>query len=57
MQSPTKEEWHKLWVYDTVADVQEKNDVVTDAQKKIDASSKCTMQLWMYTKKMLKKKL
>ena len=57
MQSPTKEEWCKLWMYDTVADVQEKNDVVTNAQKKNGASCKCTMQLRMYTKRMLKNKL
>ena len=34
-------------MYDTVADVQENND----------ASCKCTMQLWMYIKRMLKNKL
>ena len=44
-------------MYDTVVDVQEKNDAVTDAQKKNDASCKCTMQLRMYKKRMLKNKL
>ena len=44
-------------MYDTVADVQEKNDAVTDAEKKNDASCKCTMQLQMYKKIMLKNKL
>ena len=38
MQSPTKEELCKLRMYDTIADVQEKNDAVTNAQKKNDAS-------------------
>ena len=52
--SPTREELMKLWMYDTVAD---KNDAVTDAQKKNDASCKCTMQLQMYKKGMLKNKL
>ena len=42
---------------DTVVDVQEKNDAVTNAKKKNDASCKCTMQLWMYKKRMLKNKL
>ena len=37
-----------------VADVQEKNDAITDAQKKNDASCKCTTHLRMYTKRMLK---
>ena len=44
-------------MYDTIADVQEKNDTVTDAQNKNGASCKCTMQLWMYKKRMLKNKL
>ena len=44
-------------MYDTIADVQEKNDAVTDAQKKNDASCKCTMQLRIYKKRMLKNKL
>ena len=44
-------------MYDTIADVQEKNDAVTDAQKKNDASCKCTMQLRMQKKRMLKNKL
>ena len=44
-------------MYNIVADVQEKNDVVTDAQNKNDASCKCTMQLQMYKKRMLKNKL
>ena len=57
MQSPTREEMMKLRMYDTVADVQEKNDAVTDAQKKNDVSCKCTMQLRMYKKRMLKNKL
>ena len=47
----------KFHIYDIVVDVQEKNDAVTDAQKKNDASCKCTMQLWMYKKRMLKNKL
>ena len=57
MQSPTREEMMKLWMYDTVVDVQEKNDAVTDAKKKNDTSCKCTMQLQMYKKRMLKNKL
>ena len=57
MQSPTREEMMKLCRYDTVADVQEKNDAIKDAQKKNDASCKCTMQLHMYKKRMLKNKL
>ena len=44
-------------MYDTVADVQEKNDAVTDAEKKNVASCKCTMKLMMYIKRMLKNKL
>ena len=44
-------------MYDKFVDVQEKNDVVTDAQTKNDASWKCTMQLWMYKKRMSKNKL
>ena len=40
-----------------VMNVQEKNDAVTDAQKKNDASCECTMQLRMYKKRMLKNKL
>ena len=44
-------------MYDTIADVQEKNDVVTDVEKKNDASCKCTMQLQMYKKRMSKNKL
>ena len=43
-------------MYDTVADVQDKNGVI-DAQKKNDANCKCTMHLRMYKKRMLKKKL
>ena len=50
MQSPTREEMMMLRMYDTVADVQEKNDAIIDAQKKNDASCKCTMQLQMYKK-------
>ena len=42
----------KLWMYDTVVDVQEKNDAIIDAQKKNDASCKCIMQLQMYKKRM-----
>ena len=53
----TGEEQCKLWIYDAVTDVQEKNDAVTDAQKKNDASCGCTMQLWMYKRKMIKNKL
>ena len=56
MQSPTREEMMKLWMYDTVVDVQEKNDAVTYTQKKNDASCECTMQLQMYKKRMLKNK-
>ena len=44
-------------MYDTVTYVNEKNDVVTDVEKKNDASCKCTMQLRMYIKRMLKNKL
>ena len=44
-------------MYDTVANVQEKKYAVTDAQKNNDASCKCTMQLQMYKKRMLKNKL
>ena len=44
-------------MYDTIRDVQENNDVVTDAQKNNDASCKCTMQLRMYKKRILKNKL
>ena len=47
----------KLQMYDTVVDVQEKNNAVIDVEKKNDASSKCTMQLRMYKKRMLKNKL
>ena len=47
MQSPTREEMIKLLMYDTVADVQKKND----------ASCKCTMQLQMDKKRMLKNNL
>ena len=43
-------------MYDTTADVQEKNDAVTHAQKKNDASCECMMQLRMYIKRMLKNK-
>ena len=42
---PKKEEWYKLWMYDTIADVQEKNDTVIDVQNKNDASCKSMMQL------------
>ena len=56
MQSPTREEMMMLRMYDTVADVQEKNDAIIDAQKKNDASCKCMMQLQMYKKRMLKNK-
>ena len=52
MQSPTSEEVMKLWMYDAVVEVQEKKDVVTDAQKKNDASCKCTMKFEMYMKRM-----
>ena len=44
-------------MYDTVADVQEKNNAATDAQNNNDASCKFTIQLRMYTKRMLKNKL
>ena len=44
-------------MYNTIVDVQEKNDAVIDAQKKNHASCKCTMQLWMYMKRTLKNKL
>ena len=44
MQSPTREEMMKLWIYDTIADVEEKNGAVIDAQKKNDASYGCRMQ-------------
>ena len=47
----------KLQMYDIVADVKEKNDIVTNAQKNNDASCKCTMQLQMYNNRMLKNKL
>ena len=47
----------KSQMYDTVAYVQEKDDVVTYAQKKNDASCKCTMQFRMYKKRMLNNKL
>ena len=53
MQSPIREKMMKLRMYDIVAD---KNDAATDAQKKNDASCKCTMQLQMYKKRMLKNK-
>ena len=52
MQSPTREEMMKLRMYDIVGDVQEKNDAIINAQKKNDASCKCTMQLLMYKKRM-----
>ena len=52
MQSPTKEEMMKLRMYNIVEDVQEKNDAIIDAQKKNDASCKCTIQLQMYQKRM-----
>ena len=57
MQSPTREEMMNLQTYDTVEDVQQKNDAVTDAQKKNDASCGCTMQLRMYNRRMINKKL
>ena len=44
-------------MYDTIVNVHEKNDIVTDTQKNNDVSCKCTMQLWMYKKRMLKNKL
>ena len=44
-------------MYDTIADIQEKNNVVIDAQKKNDASCECTMQLCINKKRMLKNKL
>ena len=47
----------KLRMYDTVVNVQEKNNAVTDAHNKNDGSCKCMMQLRMYKKKMLKNKL
>ena len=37
-------------MYDIVADVEENNDAIIDAQKKNDTSCKCTMQLQMYKK-------
>ena len=40
-------------MYDTIADVQEKNDAVIDAQKKNDASFECTIPLWMYKRRMM----
>ena len=57
MQSPTREEMMKLWMYDTVAYVQENSYAVTDAQNKNAKSCKYTMQLQMYMKRMLKNKL
>ena len=44
-------------MYNIVVDVQDKNDVVTYAQKRNDTSCECMMQLWMYKKRMLKNKL
>ena len=44
-------------MYDAVADVQEKNDAATNAHNNNDASCKFMIQLWMYTKRMLKNKL
>ena len=38
-------------MYNTIADVQEKNDAITNAQKKNDASCKCTIPLRMYMKR------
>ena len=40
MQSPTREEMMKLWMHDRIAD---QNDAVIDAQKKNDASCRCTI--------------
>ena len=57
MQSPTREEIMKLWMHNEVADVQEKNDAVTDAQKKNGASCKCAMQLQMYIKENVKEQV
>ena len=56
MQSPTREEMMKLRMYDIAVDVQEKNDAIIGAQNKNDASCKCTMQLRMSKKIMLKNK-
>ena len=50
MQSPTREEMMKLWMYDTVVD---KNDAVIYAQKKNDASCECTIQFQMYKRRMI----
>ena len=44
-------------MYNTVADVQEKNDAVTYAEKKNAVSCKCTKQLWMYIQRILKNNL
>ena len=44
-------------MYDTIANVQENNDVAIDARKNNYASCKFTMQLQVYTKKMSKNKL
>ena len=38
-------------MYDTIADVQEKNDAVIDAQNNNDASCECTIPLWMYKRR------
>ena len=40
-------------MYNTIADVQEKNDAVIDAQKKNDASCECAILLWMYKRRMM----
>ena len=44
-------------MYNTIMDVQEKNDVAIDARKNNYASCKFTMQLRMYMNRMLKNKL
>ena len=43
MQSPTREEIIKLWMYEEVAYVQEKNYAFAYVQKKNDASCGCTI--------------
>ena len=50
MKSPTREEIMNLRMYDKVVD---KNDAVTDAQKKNDASHECMIQEWMYKRRMM----
>ena len=40
-------------MYDTIADVQDKNDAIIDAQKNNDGSCECTIPLWMYKRRMM----